>query len=263
MQTVENEMETIHLYVVREHERKPYTVLPLLCALFCLAGIAALTLYSAEHPYYEHERLSVPAQFLPPQMFQATQVIIPTGIKTYPATTAHGVLTFANGSVIGQSIPAGFTVQNVTTDAAVYVPAGSADGYGFATVQAHVVSTGLNLPTLAVNTVVGSSLYIRNLSPFTDGHPSYSLKFITSNDRNVALSKIRNVLNSKIVGLHAPCQENHIYSVDKMVVTWRCRFVQPPHINLPNAQITGVKLSGKNLLVDVAFIAPPVLVRTK
>ena len=69
MQAVENEVETVHLYVVREHEKKPYTLLPLLCALFCLAGIAALTLYSAEHPYYEYERLTVPARLLPPQMF--------------------------------------------------------------------------------------------------------------------------------------------------------------------------------------------------
>jgi len=42
-----------------------------------------------------------------------------------------------------------------------------------------------------------------------------------------------------------------------MIVTWRCQFVQPPHLNIANAQITGIRLLGKNLLVDVMFIAPP------
>ena len=52
MQTVEDPpIETIHLYVVREEEKKPYTLLPLLCAFACLLGIVAITLYSAQHPY--------------------------------------------------------------------------------------------------------------------------------------------------------------------------------------------------------------------
>src|SRR5947209_18736284 len=107
MQAVDDQVETIHLYVVREESKKPYTFLPLLCACLCLAGIAALTLYSAEHPYYEHKRLTVPAQLLPLKTFTAQVPIIPTGIRTYPATTAHGTLTITNGSVISQTLPAG------------------------------------------------------------------------------------------------------------------------------------------------------------
>src|SRR5438874_10264358 len=156
MQAVENEVETVHLYVVREHEKKLYTVLPLLCALVCLLGTAALTLYSAQHPYYEHERLTVPAVALPPKVFTAQAPIIPTGIKTYPATTARGVLTITNGSVIAQILPAGFTaVSNtnvsVVTDSAVYVPAGSADGFGMSTVPAHLVAAGINMPRLDID----------------------------------------------------------------------------------------------------------------
>src|SRR5438270_3808493 len=127
MQTVENEVETVHLYVVREHEKKPYTLFPLLCALLCLVAIAALTLYSAEHPYYEHGRLTVPAQLLPLQTFKASAPVIPTGVQFYPATYAHGVLTFTNGSVIGQNVREGFTIDGVVTDQTVYVPAGNAD----------------------------------------------------------------------------------------------------------------------------------------
>src|SRR6266566_4805870 len=78
MQTVQDEVETIHLYVVRECEKKPYTLLPLLGALLCLLGIAATTFYSAQHPYYEHQWLSVPAELLPPKTFRAEAPIIPT-----------------------------------------------------------------------------------------------------------------------------------------------------------------------------------------
>ena len=65
MQAVQEDMETIHLYVVRDRPKKPYTVLPLLCRRALPACIAAVTLYSEQHPYYEHERLAVPAIFLP------------------------------------------------------------------------------------------------------------------------------------------------------------------------------------------------------
>ena len=46
--------------------------------------------------------VSIPVQFLPPLTFSATKQITPTGVKTYPATTAHGTLTIANGSAVSQ-----------------------------------------------------------------------------------------------------------------------------------------------------------------
>src|SRR5579885_3540242 len=122
MYAIKDEVETIHLYVVREQPKRPYTAFPLLCAFLCLVGMAALTLYSAQHPSYAHARLQVPAIPIALRVFKAQTPVIPTGIKTYPATYATGVLTFSNGSVIGQSVPAGFTVGDVATDSAVYVP---------------------------------------------------------------------------------------------------------------------------------------------
>src|SRR6266567_3218403 len=107
MHIVDDEIETIHVYMVPEEEKRPYTVFPLICAFLCLLGIAAVIMYSAEHPYYEHERLTVPAMFLPLKVFKAEVPIIPTGVKTYPATTAHGTLTITNGSVVSQELPAG------------------------------------------------------------------------------------------------------------------------------------------------------------
>src|SRR6266516_4675360 len=201
MQTVQDEVETIHLYVVRECEKKPYTLLPLLGALLCLLGIAATTFYSAQHPYYEHQWLSVPAELLPPKTFRAEAPIIPTGVHTYSATTAQGTLTITNGSVISQTLPAGLTfISNsgvsIMTDTAVFVPAGNASSYGFATVAARALISGQqgNIPSYAIDQVEGTSLYIRNLSAFSGGRDAYSVTFITSNDRAVAFSKIRNIL---------------------------------------------------------------------
>jgi hypothetical protein len=264
----QDEIETVHLYVVREHEKKPYTLLPLLCALLCMAGIAAVTCYSAQHPYYEHQRLTVPAVLLPLKTFTAKVAIIPTGVRVYPATTAHGVLTITNGSVIPQTLPAGLillgnTGVQVATDAAVFVPAGSANGYGFATVAAHALVSGKggNVATFAINQVEGSSVYVRNLAAFQGGRDAYSVKFITSNDRNVAFSKTRNILISKITGLHYPCTDDHIAGAHNMIVTWRCQFLT---YHVPSyMHITGVRIIGKNLLLDVWFVTRPIRVWVK
>src|SRR6266699_2358427 len=259
MQTVENEVETIHLYVVRDHEKKPYTLLPLLCALFCLAGIAAVTLYSSQHPYYEHERLIVPPVALPLQVFTTAAPVIPTGVQTYPATSAHGRLTITNGSVIAQTLPAGLILMSnngvqIATDRSVFVPAGSADGYGMSTVPAHVLTSGINLSTLSVNQTLGTSLYVRNLQPFTGAHPSHTVTFITTQDRQSALLQARGILLSKSSGLHYPCQEiinSHAVSV-RIIVTWRCQYVG---YRIPSyMHVSSVQLIGRQLILSVWYV---------
>jgi hypothetical protein len=256
-------IETVHLYVVREKEKKPFVVLPLCAAVWCLSFIVGVTVYSGYHPTYEHATRSLPAHFLPLQTFKSTQAIIPTGIKTYPATTAHGILTLTNGSVIPQTLPAGFTsVSNsgvsVVTDTAMFVPAGNANGYGIATVPAHLLTAGINLSTLDIDQVVGTSLYIRNLDPFTGGKPAYSTKVITSQDKQAALDVARASLTLQQARTHAmlaaPCRESSLIS-QVVHLTWTCKFIAYPH--LPGVQITATRLRGKNLLVDVMFIAPP------
>ena len=146
MQTLDDEMETIHLYVVRGEEKRPYTVFPLFCALLCLVSIVAVLIYSVQHPYYEHERLTVPAIFLPLKVFTAEAPIIPTGVKTYPATHAVGTLTLTNGSVLSEVLPRGVIFNGiggeVQTTESVFIPAGSALGYGVATVPAKTTQAG-------------------------------------------------------------------------------------------------------------------------
>lgn len=261
MQAVKEDIETIHLYVVREKEKKPYTVLPLLSAFLCLLGIIGVTVYSASHPYYEHERLVLPAHFLPPKTFTASEVIIPTGIKAYPATTAHGVLTITNGSVISQTIPKGFIVGNVATDYAVFVPAGSADGYGVAKVSAHALQAGQqgNIQRLQINVVIGSSVYVRNLDNFTGGQDAYSVKVVTRQDRQTAINTAKAFLATQTVQIRAmlasPCKETSRIKNLVLGLSWACQFVSFPI--LPGMKVTHVRLVGESLLVDVVFVPKP------
>ena len=246
--------ETIHIYYEREKEKRPYALLPLVCAVLCLLGVATVTLYSANHPSYEHARMLVAARALPPQTFTASVQVVPTGIKTYPATTAHGVLTITNGSIIAQVIPIGFTISNVATDATVYVPPSSANGYGYATVQAHALTPGVqgNIAALAINAVEGSSLYIRNLAAFRGGADSYSVKCVTAQDKHTALLRAQGILLSKTSGLHYPCNEHHFGNFTNMVVTLRCQFVT---FTVPSyMHVASVQLIGNRVVLPVWYI---------
>ncbi len=263
MHVIDEPIETVHLYVVREKEKEPFTFLPLCAAVLCLAFIVGVTVYSGQHPSYEHETRVIPAHFLPLQTFSTTQQVIPTGVKTYPATTAHGILTITNGSVVSQELPLGVVfISNsgvsVKTDQKVFVPAGSAEGFGIATVSAHLLTAGINMATLDVDQVLGTSLYIRNLDPFTGGKPAYSIKAITPQDKQVALdiAKASLALQRDRVQamLAAPCKESSAISRIAQL-TWKCQFVAYPYV--PGMQISAIRLRGKNLLVDVAFVAPP------
>ena len=222
--------------------------------MLALASIVALSIAVPYEQPVTRAVIRVPAVLLPLRTFSATAAIIPTGVRVYPATTAHGFLTITNGSIIGQSIPAGFTIQGVVTDYAVYVPGGNANGYGWAQVPAHAITSGKigNLPAYAINSVIGSSVYIRNLSAFRGGHDAYSVKYATAQDKQTAQMKARVYLLSITSGLHYPCTE--LASVKQ--ITWRCQFVT---YQLPlYMHVTTVTIFGKNFLLHVWFVARPV-----
>ena len=130
MQTVDEQPETIHLYVVREEEPKP-SVFPIVLSALSLI---VLLVFCALVPYQQpvtRAVIRVPAVLLMLKTFTAQTAVIPTGVKMYPATTAHGVLTITNGSVISdRAYRLGFTLQGVVTDTAVYVPGGSRTATG-------------------------------------------------------------------------------------------------------------------------------------
>jgi hypothetical protein len=262
MQTLDDAPETIHLYIVREKEPTP-SVLPIVLSALSLA---VLFTFCALIPYQQlvtRAVIRVPAVLLPIRIFTSTVAVIPTGVKMYSATTAHGVLTITNGSIIGQSIPAGFNIQGVTTDYAVYVPGGNANGYGWTHISAHAGNPGENgnIPALAINSVVGSSIYVRNLSEFSGGHDSYSVKFVTAQDKQTALIKVQATLALQINGLHYPCNEVYLSRSKLITMTWRCQFIT---YSLPlYMHVTDIRIIGKNLLINVWFIAPPTRVWVK
>jgi hypothetical protein len=247
------------VYVVRQEEQRPSSLFPLFCAFLCLLVIVAVTVYSGDHPSLEHQTLRVPALLLPLQTFTTSVKVIPTGVKTYPATHATGTLTITNGSIVSEELPKGMIFLGndsveVITDTAVLVPAGSAAGYGMATVLAHAVTSGINIAPLAINQVVGTFLYVRNLSPFTGGRKAYSVSFTTPQDRLRAIVQARHLLfPSTLQGLlFIPCTETIAGNV---TLTWRCQFVT---YHVPSfMKVTGVRIQGKHLLVDVVYVARP------
>jgi len=257
-------METLHIYFEREQPPLP-SLLPIFLSVCALLTLVAVSVFSPPQQPVMRAVIRVPAVLLPPRTFTAQTPVIPTGVHTYPATTAQGTLTITNGSVISQTLPAGLTFMSnsglsVMTDTAVFVPAGSANGYGVAYVSAHALVSGQagNIPALAVDTVEGSSLYIRNLAAFQGGRDAYLVKFVTAQDRQVALEKARQHLAVVSAGWHYPCVERINGAVR---VTWRCQFVT---YHIPAFyHVTGVKIIGKNLLLAVWFVARPVHIWVK
>jgi len=260
-------LETLHIYVEREQPLRP-SLLPIALSVVALLTLVAISGFSPPQQPVMRAVIRVPAVLLPIRTFTAVAPVIPTGVRTHPATTAHGVLTITNGSIISQTLPVGFILMtnsgvSVVTDQAIFIPAGSANGYSYAIVSAHAGNPGKNgnIPTLAINQVIGSSVFIRNLSAFSGGRDSFSVKVITAQDRSVAMAKARNTLLSMSTGLHYPC--NEAVSVSKVVVNmiWRCQMLT---YHIPTFyHATGVRISGKNLLISVWFVPRPIRYRVK
>ncbi len=262
---VDEKPETIHLYVVREEEPRP-SVLPIVASILLLLCVIAVGMLFPYHQPLEHKTLRVPAIFLPLKNFTASAPIIPTGIKTYPSRSAQGLLTLTNGSVISQELPKGliFTSKDgieIITDANVFVPAGSASGYGFATVSAHAVVTGsqANIAAFAVDAVYGTSLYIRNLQAFHGGKDAYSVKVVTPQDRQTATDTARASLTTQQAHIKAflafPCKETAQVKNNVVGLSMVCQYVT---YNVPSyMKVTHIRLVGKTLLVDVVFVERP------
>jgi Baseplate J-like protein len=251
-------LETLHIYIEREQPPRP-SLLPIILSVCALLTLVAVSVFSPPQQPVMRAVIRVPAVLLPLRTFTAQAPVIPTGIKTYPATTAHGVLTITNGSVISQTLPVGLIFISssgisVVTDQSVFVPAGSANGYGFATVAAHALASGKtgNIPAYAINRVEGSSVYVRNLAAFHGGKDAYSVKVVTAQDRQTALAKARQQLAILSAGLHYPCAES---INDAASVAWHCQFLI---YHIPTyMHVTSVKIIGKNLLLAVWFVVRP------
>ncbi len=237
MYQVDEKPETVHIYVVREEVRP--SLLPIFLSVFALLILIVVGLFPYQQPEIR-KIIRVPALLFPLQTFTTSVKVIPTGIKTYPATTAHGILTLTNGSILSYGYPKGLHFFGndieIVTDSNVFVPAGNASGYGYATVSAHAILSGKqgNIAALVINTVEGTSIYIRNLQSFSGGMDSYSVPIVTVQDIQRAIEKARNVLIQRtFAGLLAhPCKEIMNATEKFVAASWTCQFVTyaTPHL---------------------------------
>jgi hypothetical protein len=267
MQRVDEPLETIHLYVVREEEPRP-SLLPVILSMLVLLALLAMGILVPYKPLYIQKTIRVPAIFLPLRPFSSTVTIIPTGEKTYPATQAHGTLTIYNGSILSQELPLGMILTGkdnveVMTDETVVIPAGNPPAYGIAQVSVHAVVPGRkgNIATLDINQVYGTSLYIRNLHSFTGGREAHTVTFITSQDRQNAISQARHILIQHTLSglLQSPCRET-VTGNQPLLVTWTCQFVT---YAAPPGKVLHAEVAGKVVILDILFMARPLKYETK
>ncbi len=271
MQTVNERPETIHLYVVREEVPKPQ-LFPIFLSMAALCVLFTLCVLSAYRQPEERLTIKLPAVFLPLKVFTTSVQITPTGVKAYPATLAHGVLTIYNGSVFSQGIPQGMVLTSksgieIVTDASVFVSAGNPPNFGIATISAHAVVAGTqgNIRAYDINAIYGSALYIRNPQAFTGGRNSYSVKVETPQDKQTATDSARAILAAQEAKtrdfLAFPCNESSQEKNGVLGLSWTCQYVI---YSVPSyMKVTHIKLVGKILFVDVTFVPRPRIIQFK
>lgn len=244
--------------------RKAPTVFMAVCLLISIFALFSLIAIGVLTPSQQPEQralIRVPAVPLPLKTFTTSVGVIPTGIKTYPATSAHGTLSLTNGSILAEELPTGMILTGkdgaeVITDAAVYVPAGSATGYGIAYVPAHAAVAGAagNIQALDIDSVEGTALFIRNVQPFTGGADSHSIKFIKPQDRATALLQARSTLLPQTLSglLQSPCKET-VTGRETLSVIWLCQFVTYHMPPIPGLRVLHVQVMGKTVVLAVVY----------
>lgn len=117
----------------------------------------------------------------------------------------------------------------------------------------HLSGKNGNIPAYSINRVEGTSIYIRNLQPFTGGSDAYSVQFVTQQDRQTALEKARTINDTLIVGklLVSPCKESIEATVKSITVKWNCQFVT--YSLSAYMHVARIRTIGKNLLIDVVY----------
>jgi hypothetical protein len=265
MQSVDEqpELETVHLYVVREQKHQTSLILPPVVAVVLLSLVIVLCmLFPCREPIVRTE-IRTAALFLPIVSYSASTQVQATGIKVYPAIYARGIVTIYNGSILSQEIPAGTILQTrsgteVVIQSDVFVPAGNPPNFGIAYVKAHAALAGVqgNIAAWTINQVYGASLYMRNLSGFTGGQDAYSVKVITTQDQQVALDTARASVTQQEAHhrgyLAYPCTETMQQRNNRVRVSGACQYVT---FHIPGyMHITSMRLVGKNMLIAIWYV---------
>jgi methylaspartate ammonia-lyase len=122
-----------------------------------------------------------------------------------------------------------------------------------------LLTSGINMSTLSINQVIGTSLYVRNLTPFTGGRAAYTVKVVTPQDIQTAINAARSLVDSQKEDIQAflakPCKDTTLVSQTLIQLSWDCKFAT---YHIPSyMRVTAAHLSGKNFLVDVVFVPRP------
>lgn len=264
----ENEMEIVHIYVYEEQSKQISRGMMdrFMAQAVRLLAIGMLSIFCVAPytPIYATKVISVPAHFLPRQIFSAYSSIVPTGKIEHPATQAHGTLTIYNGSIFSQVLPQGFILmskdgQEITTDTLVQIPPGNPPTYGIETVSAQAVTVGLqgNISANSIQAVYGSSIIIRNLSPFRGGQDEYNEQVTTPEDTTKALKSAREQVAMKIpIGLLAsPCAEEISRKGYLLAVSWSCQYVT---YTVPDrVKVLSARVQGKSVILQISIIVQP------
>lgn len=250
-QLLEEEIETIDVYMVRrDNQQKPepeqrwprlawpnieptwdkvqqYFMASIACVMlagFVFAGVGA--------PLFTIKTLRIPLVALPAQVFMTSVNIVPTGVQAIPAVAARGTLTVYNGSILQESLPAGFIVTSaggveIETDQAVTIPAADPPSFGVASVPAHAVQPGAagNIAAYSIRQQDGTSLTIKNLAAFTGGVDASTRQIVTTDDVNNATTEAREKVEGQpVTGLTVePCSETVNKSEKSVSVTRECQ----------------------------------------
>src|SRR5690348_18368505 len=91
-------VERLYLYVVREDERPPVLFLPIALSFLSLLLVLAVGVLFPYRPLVVRQTVRVPAILLPVRTFRSAVAVQPTGIHTFAATRASGVLKIGRAS---------------------------------------------------------------------------------------------------------------------------------------------------------------------
>ncbi|HLI06170.1 MAG TPA: baseplate J/gp47 family protein [Ktedonobacteraceae bacterium] len=199
----EEQLETVHLFVVPENELPPKpdyagTAIAVVCSLV-LVGIIGLILFSPKTQPQVSFTTTIAGYYLAPVSKSTTLTVHATGKGHIAATYATGRITFYNGQTYTQIIPVGTVLTGadgveVITDTLAVIPPAAVTfppTYGQVSVPAHALVAGVrgNIQSGDINEACCvTSVIVQNPFPFTGGMNARDFTYLTSQDVSYAVS---------------------------------------------------------------------------
>jgi hypothetical protein len=183
-------------------------------------------------------RLNIPTRDLVPVTLSKTASIPTTGTGHQPATRAGGTLTFYNGSFSSQTIPAGSVFSaadgvQISTDAAITIPANNPPQDGIGSVAASAIRPGSkgNIAPLEIDVRVSSDLLAKNLTPFSGGKDARTFRAVAQKDLGRLTTSVKAALAQQMP------QAFSLRAGEALMIT-RCTFTASSNHNAGDAAVT-------------------------